>query len=191
MQLDQAPHDTHEITQYTTKIYSLRALAQQNFDNEILELSYLLEVRHALQFNIVSAKIDQLLSLAEEASSKNPIRQNHLQLCLLRVILHVFYLMKIGNGGAAVSKLRQHHELMDSQVAKDPAAWTPTGQFDLLICHGRHRLYFDWITQSESYVFGYILSGVVNLPDYIAVKARSFLKEGIRVVDSSSSVFGD
>lgn len=178
--------DTHEITQYTMAIHHLRTLSQQNSDYELLELSYLLEIRHALQHKSVSVSvnIEHLLSLAAETSQQNPIRQNHLQLSLMRMLLHIIYLTQLGNGAAATAKLREHHQLMDSNFVE--SQWSSTGKFDLIICNGQHKLHFQWFTQAESFVFGYLLSGVVNLPDYSGIKAWNFHLEGVRVVDSTS-----
>ena len=103
----------------------------------------------------------------------------------MRIILHIFYFLKIGNGTGAMAKLLEHHKLMDSKVVADLTQWQADGQFDVLVCNGQHRIYVNWITQSESFVFGCILSGVVHLPDYVSPKAFSFLREGIRVVDSN------
>ena len=179
--------DTHEITQHTIAIHNLRNLAQRNSDYEILELSYLLEIRHALQFNITSVNIENLLTLASDVSTKNPVRQNHMQLSLMRILLHILYLTKLGNGTAAIAKLREHHQVMDLQVANDSYQWQSDGKFDLVILNGQHKLHFEWFTQAQSFVFGYILSGVVNLSDHSNVKACNFLLEGNRVVDGTFS----
>ena len=174
--------DTHEITQYTNTIHNLRTLSQENLDYELLELSYLLEIRHALQHNLSTVNIEQLLFLAQETSSKNPTRHDHLQLSLMRMLLHILYLTKLGNGNAATTKLREHHQLMDSTNLDQ---WEANGKFDLLICNGEYKLHFQWFTQPESFVFGYLMSGVINLPDYSSTKAWNFLLEGVRVVDSN------
>jgi len=173
--------DTHEITQYTNTIHRLRALSQRNSDHELLELSYLLEIRHALQLNLSTVNIEQLLSLAEQTSLQNPLRQNHVQLSLMRMLFHILYLTKLGNGHAATAKLREHHQLMDSTNLEE---WEVNGKFDVLICNGEYKLLFQWFTQPESFVFGYLMSGVINLPEYSSTKAWNFLVEGVRVVDS-------
>ncbi len=175
-------HDTHEITQYTNTIHNLRMLSQRNLDHELLELSYLLEIRHALQYNLSTVNIEQLLSLAEQTSLQNPLRQNHVQLSLMRMLFHILYLTKLGNGNAATAKLREHHQLMDSTNLEE---WEDNGKFDLLIYNGEYKLHFQWFTQPESFVFGYLMSGVINLPDYSSTKAWNFLVEGVRVVDSN------
>jgi Cohesin loading factor len=182
--------DTHEITQYTNTVHNLRSLSQQNSDHELLELSYLLEIRHALQFNLSSINIQEFLSLATETSNTNPLRQNHMQLSLMRMLLHILYLMKLGNGAAATAKLREHHHLMDSTASSHLNQWRADGKFDLLICNGAYKLHFQWFSQAESFVFGYLLSGVVNLPDYSSMKAWNFHEEGVRVVDSASPLQG-
>jgi hypothetical protein len=174
--------DTHEITQYTNTIHNLRTLSQRNSDNELLELSYLLEVRHALQHNLSAVNVEQLLVLAQETSLKNSIRENHVQLSLMRMLFHILYLTKLGNGSAATAKLREHHQLMDSTNLDQ---WEANGKFDLLICNGKYKLRFQWFTRPESFVFGYLMSGVINLPDYSSTKAWNFLLEGVRVVDSN------
>ena len=99
------------------------------------------------------------------------------------MLLHILYLTKLGNGNAATAKLREHHQLMDSTNSDQ---WESNGKFDLLICNGEHRLHFQWFTQPQSFVFGYLMSGVINLPDYSSTKAWNFLVEGVRVVDSNS-----
>lgn len=184
LRLQQTPlfSDTHEITQYTNAIHHLRTLSQQNSDHELIELSYLLEIRHVLQYKLHSINIESLLSLAAETSTRNPIRQNHLQLSLMRMLLHILYLTQLGNGIAVAAKLREHHQLMDSNAVQN--SWSVTGGFDLIICNGERKLLFQWFTQAESFVFGYLLSGVVNLPDYSSMKAWNFHVEGVRVVDS-------
>jgi len=177
--------DTHEITQYTNTLHLLRSLAQNNSDHELLEFSYLLEIRHALQNNLSNVNVEQLLSLASEAATQNPLRQSHSQLGLMKMLLHILYLMDLGNGTVASAKLREHHQYMDSYVAKDIDNWRGDGKFEVSVCGGQHKLYFQWFTQAESFVFGYLLSGVVNLPDHSSMKAWTFLNEGIRVVDST------
>jgi len=157
-------------------------LSQRNLDHELLELSYLLEIRHALQYNLSTVNIEQLLSLAEQTSLQNPLRQNHVQLSLMRMLFHILYLTKLGNGNAATAKLREHHQLMDSTNLEE---WEDNGKFDLLIYNGEYKLHFQWFTQPESFVFGYLMSGVINLPDYSSTKAWNFLVEGVRVVDSN------
>lgn len=175
--------DTHEITQYTNIIHNLRTLSQKNSDHELLELSYLFEIRHALQHNLSAVNIEQLLVLAQETSLKNHIRQDHVQLSLMRMLLHILYLTKLGNGNAATAKLREHHQLMDST---DLDQWEANGKFDLLICNGEYKLHFQWFTKPESFIFGYLMSGVINFPDYSSTKAWNFLVEGVRVVDSNT-----
>jgi hypothetical protein len=174
--------DTHETTQYSNTIHNLRTLSQQNSDHELLELSYLLEIHHALQHNLSNVNIEQLLTLAKETSLQNPVRQNHVQLSLMRMLLNILYLTKLGNGNDAIAKLREHHQLMDSTNSDQ---WESNGKFDLLICSGEHKLHFQWFTRPESFVFGYLMSGVINLPDYSSTKAWTFLAEGVRVVDSN------
>lgn len=158
----------------------------QNNDYELIELSYLLETSHAL-FNIPSINVEdveEFLTLAARASSQNPIRRNQLQLSLMRLHLHVLYLVKCGKVRLAISKLREFHQLMDTDGANEDL-WHPDGKFDLLACNGTQRLYFEWLTLSESYVFGYILSGMAYLPDASGPKSRNFLLEGNRVADST------
>ena len=177
--------DVHELTQHANTIQHLRSLAQRNSDNEIVELSYLLEISHSLKYNIPSVNIDSLLSLASELSSRNPLRQNHIQLSLMRMLLHVLHLTKLGHGHAALAKLKEHHQLMDSEIGSNMRVWDKEGKFDLLICNGEHKLWFEWFTQSEAFVFGYILSGAVYFPDCSADKTLNFFMEGIRVADST------
>ena len=185
--------DMHELTQHTKTIHNLRALAQKHLDYEIIELSYLLEISHSLKHNIPSPNVDSLLSLgidtllalAAELSSKNPLRQNHKQLSLMRMLLHVLHLMRLGDGHAALAKLKEHHQLMDSVIGSDVKIWDKEGKFDLLICNGESKLWFEWFTQSEAFVFGYILSGAVYFSDS-SEKTLNFFTEGIRVADSTS-----
>jgi Cohesin loading factor len=177
--------DTHEITQYSNTIHDLRTLAQRNSEHELLELSYLLEIRHALQFNISSVNIDNLLTSAADISATNPLRQNHLQLSLLRLLLHIMHLVKLGNGSAAAAKLREHHQFMDQRFANELELWQSDGKFDVLVCNGQRKIYVEWFTPVESVVFGYLLSGVANIPDSSGLKAWNFLLEGVRVVDST------
>lgn len=98
------------------------------------------------------------------------------------MLFHILYLTKLGNGSAATAKLREHHQLMDSTNLDQ---WEANGKFDLLICNGDYKLRFQWFTRPESFVFGYLMSGVINLPDYSSTKAWNFLIEGVRVVDSN------
>ena len=186
LRLNQIPStaDTHEITQYTNALHILRSLACQNLDFHLEEFSYLLEVRHALVHNLSNVNIEQLLALAQDSGAKS--RPEHMQLSLMRMLLHILHLTKIGNGLAAAAKLREHHQLMDSSVTNDASQWRSTGKFEILVGDGQHRLVFDWFTQAESFVFGYILSGIVNLPDNTVTKAGTFLSEGNRVLDSNS-----
>jgi hypothetical protein len=177
--------DTHEITQYSNMIHDFRTLAQRNSEHELLEFSYLLEIRHALQFNISSVDIDNLFASATDMSSANPRRQNHLQLSLLRLLLQIMHLMKLGNGSAAATKLREHHQFMDQRFANELELWQSNGKFDILVCNGQRKIYVEWFTPVESIVFGYLLSGVVNIPDSSGLKAWNFLQEGIRVIDST------
>lgn len=72
---------------------------------------------------------------------------------------------------------------MDSEVGGDMRIWDKEGKFDLLVCNGERKLYFDWFTQSEAFVFGYILSGAVYFPDSSAEKPLNFFMEGVRVAD--------
>jgi hypothetical protein len=101
------------------------------------------------------------------------------------MLLHILYLTKLGNGLAAMTKLHEHHQLMDSMFTNDENQWRSTGKFEILVSGGQHRLVFDWFTQGESFVFGYLLSGIVNLPDKGVPKGANFLSEGNRVVDST------
>ena len=175
--------DTHEITQYTTHLHALRSLSHQNSDFQLEELSYLLEIRHTLVHNLPTTNIDQLLLQAAQTSAQ--MRQEHMQLSLMRMLLHILYLTRLGNGIAAATKLREHHQMMDSAFTNDKDHWRSTGKFEIFVCGGQHRLVFDWFTQVESFVFGYLLSGIVNLPDNGVQKAASFLSEGNRVVDGN------
>ena len=175
--------DVHEITQHINTIHSFRSLAQSNSDHELLELSYLLEISDALRFNISAINVNNLLSLASNMSSRNPLRQQHLQLSLMRMLLHVLYLTKVGQGHAALAKLKEHHQLMDSEVGSNMRIWDKEGKFNILVCNGERKLYFDWFTQSEAFVFGYILSGAVYFPDSSAEKSLNFFMEGVRVAD--------
>lgn len=175
--------ERHEIAHQSNTIQSIRTLALQNNDYELVELSYLLEISHAFQFNIPTINVEEFLSLAAHASSQNPIRQNQLQLSLMRILLHVLYLIKCGNVPAAISKLREHHQLMDNRGTNEDL-WHPEGKFELLACNGTQKLCFDWLTHAESFVFGYILSGMAYLPDASGPKSRKFFLEGNRVADS-------
>jgi len=107
----------------------------------------------------------------------------------MRMLFHILYLTKIGNGLAAATKLREHHQLMDSSLTNDRSQWRSTGKFEIMVCAGQHRLVLDWFSEAHSYVFGYILSGIVNLPNSSTPKAGTFLSEGLRVVDSIHSRF--
>jgi hypothetical protein len=105
------------------------------------------------------------------------------------MILHILYLAKLGNGNAATAKLREHHQLVDAimeAVESEKRNWDSQGTFELSCVNGTQKLYFQWFNLDEAFVFGYLMSGVVNLPDSAAAKAKSFLKEGIRVTDSMS-----
>jgi hypothetical protein len=110
-----------------------------------------------------------------------------MQLSLMRMLLHILFLIQLGNGIGAAAKLREHHQLMDSNLIEN--LWSSTGKFELSICNRTHKLHFQWFTQAESFVFGYLLSGIVNLPDYSGIKAWNFHVEGVRVVDSTSFTF--
>jgi hypothetical protein len=187
LQYSTSDPDTHEITHQSNTIHTIRALAQKNSDSELVELSYLLEITHAFQFNVSTINVEQFLVLAAQASSQNPFRENQLQLSLMRMLLHVLYLVKCGNVPTALAKLREYHQLMDTRGTNEDL-WHPEGRFDLLACNGTQRLYFEWLTHSESFVFGYILSGMAHLPDCSGPKSRKFFLEGARVADSILSI---
>jgi Cohesin loading factor len=55
------------------------------------------------------------------------------------------------------------------------------GRFHLTTTAG--PLSMEWFTQSEMYVFGYLISGAVNLAESGTGKTGNFLNEGIVVVD--------
>jgi len=173
--------DTHEISQYTNLLHLLRNLAQQNGDHDLIELSYLLEIRHALQFHIPSVNIDDLLSLAEQISHTNPFRQKeHLQLSLMRILLHILHLTRLDKTAHAIAKLREHHQFMDTVIPEG----NMQGTFELVVMQGTQKLRFQWFEQGESFVYGYLLSGIVNFSDSTNAKAWNFLVEGNRVVDT-------
>jgi|SRR5579862_639029 len=172
--------DTHETTQHLNTIYHLRSLATQNTDFELVELSCLLEIHYALVHNLTNVDIDSLLSLAIDASTRNPLREQNIYLSLLRMLLHVLHLVRLGKSVAALGKLREHHQLMDFVISKE--SFSHDGRFDLLIGHGQ-KLTFYWLGQSEGFVVGYLLSGMVNLPDSTSYKGISFLNEGVKVLD--------
>jgi hypothetical protein len=107
------------------------------------------------------------------------------QLTLIRIILHILHLTKVGNTTGAAAKLREHHQLMDTAASTEPNTWGKGGVFQLTL-HTGATLQFEWFSQSEAFVFGYLLSGVVNLHDSSTTKGRAFLAEGVRVIDSTS-----
>jgi Cohesin loading factor len=114
------------------------------------------------------------------------VRKGSPQLAMMRMILHVLYLTKLGNGNAATARLREQHQLVDSILDSDTqrALWDAQGSFLLNCSNGTQRLHFQWFNLDEACIFGYLMSGVVNLPDSASIKANSFLKEGMRVTDS-------
>jgi len=71
---------------------------------------------------------------------------------------------------------------MDFVVSKENISHD--GRFELLVGRGS-KLWFSWLGQSESFVVGYILSGMVYIPDSTVFKGLSFLNEGVKVLDGN------
>jgi hypothetical protein len=102
--------------------------------------------------------------------------------------VHILYLNRRGRGLTVAAKLREHHEFMDSKLVTDGNVWSPTGRFEILVCQGQHRLQFNWFSRCESFVFGYILSGIMNLADITSTKAQNFLYEGRQLIAGAPSL---
>jgi len=172
--------DGHEISQHTGLIHTLRTMAQRDAEWELYEFSFLLEIPHALLFSPLNVNIDVLL-VETERLAQRPERRDIGHLTLMRLVFHVLHLIRLGDGAAAITKLREYHQFMDT---RDQLDWKDDGKFELKISGGTETLQFQWFSKSESFLFGYLLSGIVYSPDYSSGKAWSFYMEGIRVADS-------
>jgi hypothetical protein len=180
--------DNHEITQHINTMRELRRLAYRHTDFELVEYTCLLEA-HYVQQNNLDLDIEPLLTEAVELSTTKAARQN-LQLSIIRLSIHVLWLIYSGKQSAAVKKLNDVYTLMDAQSTKESEQWNLDGTFDIVVCDGQHRLHIDWFSHWEAYAFGYLISGYVNLPEGTTSKAFNFLSEGGRVA-SSTSLGGD
>jgi hypothetical protein len=117
--------------------------------------------------------------MSSNASTSNPLRSQNTPLSVLRMLFEILHLIQTGRNDTALTKLREFHQFMDFVVSKENLS--SDGRFELLTRHG--PLSFSWVGQSESFVIGYLLSGMVYIPDSTVSKGISFLNEGLKVLD--------
>ncbi len=170
---------------------SISDTPDMDIDQNVLYLSLLLQAMIYLLLLQPQAAISTLQKLDTLPPPPTP------NLTAIKLVCHLLALLGNGSTQSAVSKMSELHQFIDNQLIDDQGNWINWLDNGTVILNLNANIYgqnaivplkFQWLNQSEFFIFSYLISAVVSMFSIDKrSKANKFIAQGLKVVDSELS----